>query len=117
MNPNPAYLAVKLSHLSFPVDYDFTKLTYDMASIAYEVRLLSWESDKDSKSINEITELLEIGYNQITRMKKGYDCIKDKVYIQAINGNPDYRPSLAFLLDSIIYLEEPFDELREEFNL
>lgn len=117
MNPTPVYLAVKLPHLSFPVDYDFAELTYCIASIAYEVRLLSWESDRDKKAINEITELLTIGYNRITYMKKGYDWVKDKVYIQAISGNNDYRPSLKHLLDSIIYLEEAFNELREEFNL
>jgi hypothetical protein len=47
-----------------------------------------------------------------------YDWIKDRVYTESINGDPDYYLlSIKRLLDSIIYLEEAFNELREEFNL
>lgn len=117
MNPTPFNLAAKLSHLSFPNDYNFAELAYDMASIAYDVRLLVWESDRDNNTIIEITELLTIGYDRIAYIKGGYDWVKDKVYIESIKENLSYLQSLKRLLDSNIYLEEVFNELREEFNL
>jgi hypothetical protein len=106
------------------VMYPYFEAKYsDIAYIAYEVRCLVWEGGKDTLARELIEGLVAVSVDVIYKLWSMYDKIEAEtvtgVYFSIILINGEYYrdTNLKRLGDSICYLHESIQELKEEYGI
>lgn len=95
----------------------------DIAYMAYEVRCLVWEGGKDTLARERIEALVDVSVGVIFKLWGMYDKIEAETVtditflVVIVNGKYYQDNDLKKLGDSICYLHESIQELKEEYGI
>lgn len=102
---------------------EFKPIPVDIAYMAYEVRCLVWEGGKDTLARELIGGLVSYKGNVLFKLWEMYDKIEAETVtgfnfsVIMINGDYYRYIDLKRLSDSICYLYDSIQELKEEYGI